>query len=96
MKLLRPLAFLLAAFVAAQVPASAQQSGVRQWIAGGPNPTRYEISITPNVEALTFKGLLLRLQANIEKDPGKQQSLIKEATELSDKANELRKKATGA
>jgi len=48
------------------------------------------------VEALTFKGLLLRLQANIEKDPGKQQALIKEATELSDKANELRKKATGA
>ncbi len=48
------------------------------------------------VEALTFKGLLLRLQANIEKDPGKQQALIKEATELSDKANDLRKKATGA
>jgi tetratricopeptide (TPR) repeat protein len=48
------------------------------------------------VEALTFKGLLLRLQANVEKDPGKQQALLKEATELSDKANDLRKKATGA
>ena len=40
-------------------------------------------------------GLLLRLQANVEKDPAKQQALIKEATALSDKANELRKKAAG-
>ena len=48
------------------------------------------------VEALTFKGLLLRLQANVEKDPAKQQALIKEATVLGDKANELRKqKASG-
>jgi len=48
------------------------------------------------VEALTFKGLLLRLQANLEKDPGKQQGLLKEATALSDKANELRKAQTQA
>jgi tetratricopeptide (TPR) repeat protein len=47
------------------------------------------------VEAITFRGLLLRLQANVEKDPAKQQALIKEATALSDKANELRKKAAG-
>ena len=51
---------------------------------------------TDYVEALTFKGLLLRLQALVEKEPAKQQALIKEATELSDKANDLRKKATGA
>jgi tetratricopeptide (TPR) repeat protein len=43
-------------------------------------------------EALVYKGLLLRLQANLEKDPAKQQSLIKEATVLRDKAEELRKK----
>ncbi len=43
------------------------------------------------VEALTFKGLLLRLQANLEKEVSKQQALLKEATALSDKANELRK-----
>ena len=48
------------------------------------------------VEALTFKGLLLRLQALVEKDPSKQQALIKEATELADKANDLKKKAAGA
>ena len=47
------------------------------------------------MEALTFKGLLLRLQANVEKDPAKQQALLKEATTLSDRANELRKKAAG-
>ena len=47
------------------------------------------------VEAITFRGLLLRLQANVEKDPAKQQALINEATALSDKATELRKKAAG-
>ncbi len=46
------------------------------------------------VEALTFKGLLLRLQANLEKEPAKQQALIKEATALAEKATELRKQQT--
>lgn len=48
------------------------------------------------VEALTFKGLLLRQQALIEKDPGKQQQLLKEGTALGDKANALRKGRGGA
>jgi tetratricopeptide (TPR) repeat protein len=43
-------------------------------------------------EALVYKGLLLRLQANMEKDVAKQQALIKEATTLRDRAEELRKK----
>jgi Flp pilus assembly protein TadD len=43
-------------------------------------------------EALVYKGLLLRLQANVEKDPAKQQALIKEATQLRDRAEDLRKK----
>jgi tetratricopeptide (TPR) repeat protein len=48
------------------------------------------------VEAIIYKGLLLRLQAVLEKDPGKQQALIKQATELHDKAEEIRKrKAAG-
>jgi tetratricopeptide (TPR) repeat protein len=46
------------------------------------------------VDALVYKGLLLRLQAPLEKDPAKQQSLLKQATELSDKANDLRKQKT--
>ena len=41
------------------------------------------------VDALTFKGLLLRLQANLEKDPAKQQQLLKEADVLHDKADGL-------
>jgi Flp pilus assembly protein TadD len=44
------------------------------------------------IEALVYKGLLLRLQANQEKDVTKQQALIKEATTLRDKAEDLRKK----
>lgn len=47
------------------------------------------------VEALTFKGLLLRLQANLEKDPAKQQALLKEAVALGDKANDLKKQQAG-
>jgi tetratricopeptide (TPR) repeat protein len=44
------------------------------------------------VEALVFRGLLLRHQARLEKDPAKQQSLIKEANDLSERANALRKR----
>jgi tetratricopeptide (TPR) repeat protein len=48
------------------------------------------------VEAIVYKGLLLRLQATLEKDPGKQQTLLKEAEALSSKAADLRKqKAAG-
>lgn len=69
----------------------------KEYIEKGLDAVNKAISLkTDYVEALTFKGLLLRLQANVEKDPGKQQALLKEATELSDKANDLRKKATGA
>jgi len=42
-------------------------------------------------EALTYKNLLLRLQANLEKDPAKQQALLKQADQLRDKAQELQK-----
>jgi tetratricopeptide (TPR) repeat protein len=45
-------------------------------------------------EALTYKNLLLRLQANLEKDPAKQQSLIKEADKLRDQALDIRKQKT--
>src|SRR6187402_860081 len=54
------------------------------------------LEIKPDyVEALTYKGLLLRTQALVEKDPKKQQQLIKEGTELSDKANAMRKAKAG-
>jgi len=43
------------------------------------------------VEAITYKGLLLRTQALVEKNPAKQQELIREGTALSEKANAMRK-----
>lgn len=46
------------------------------------------------LEAVVYKGLLLRLQANLEKEPAKQQQLIKEAEVLQSKAKELQKKKT--
>ena len=51
------------------------------------------LQIRPDyMEAMTYKGLLLRVQALIEKDPAKQQALLKEANMLHDKAEDLRKK----
>ena len=44
------------------------------------------------MEALVYKGLLLRSQALLEKDPAKQQLLIKQAEQLSAQAADLRKK----
>ena len=46
------------------------------------------------MEALVYKGLLLRVQANLEKDASKQAALIKEATALKDQAEEIKKKRT--
>ena len=55
------------------------------------------LEIKPDyMDAMVYKGLLLRLQATLEKDPAKQQQLIKDATTLHDKAEELKKKTTGA
>ncbi len=48
------------------------------------------------MEAMVYKNLLLRLEANLEKDAKRQQELLKEADALRDKAQELRKqKAQG-
>lgn len=57
----------------------------------------HALQIKPDyMEALVYKNLLLRLQANLEKDPAKQSALIKEADKLRDRAQELRKqKAAG-
>ena len=42
-------------------------------------------------EALTYKNILLRMQANLEKDPAKQKQLISEADDLQNKAMESRR-----
>lgn len=45
--------FLLALAIAAVAPAAQAQ---RAWFEAGPTPLRYEISVTPNVDAATFTG----------------------------------------
>ena len=48
------------------------------------------------MEALVFKNLFLRLQANVERNPARQQTLLREADQLRNRAEELRKqKAAG-
>jgi tetratricopeptide (TPR) repeat protein len=55
------------------------------------------IELKPDyVDALTYKGLLLRVQARIEKDPKVQQALLKEATTYGDRAVEVRNKQRAA
>ena len=53
------------------------------------------LQIRPDyLEALVYKGLLLRTEALLEKNPARQQALIKEATQLQSQAEELKKKKT--
>jgi tetratricopeptide (TPR) repeat protein len=47
-------------------------------------------------EALTYKNLLFRQQARIEKSPAKQQELIKQAEEVYQRALEVQKRQRGA
>jgi tetratricopeptide (TPR) repeat protein len=55
------------------------------------------IKLNPNYfEALTYKNLLLRVQANLEKNPARQQALLREANEFRDKAQEIRNKSKAA
>jgi tetratricopeptide (TPR) repeat protein len=47
------------------------------------------------MEALVYKNLLLRVQANLERNPARQQALLKEAEQLSNRAEEIRKRNAG-
>ncbi len=47
-------------------------------------------------EALTYKNLLLRVQATLEKDPKVQQALLREADSFRDRATEIRNKQRAA
>jgi tetratricopeptide (TPR) repeat protein len=44
------------------------------------------------MEALVYKNLLLRVQANLEQNPARQQALIKEATDLQNRAEDIKKR----
>ena len=63
---------------------------------GSRRSTRRSRSRADYMEAVAYKNLLLRLQANLSKDPAEQQRLLREADQLRDKAEALRKqKAAG-
>jgi len=67
----------------------------KDFVAKGTTAIDHALQLKPDyIEAITYKGLLLRLQANLEKDPAKQQQLLKDATSLSEKANAMRKAKT--
>jgi tetratricopeptide (TPR) repeat protein len=67
----------------------------REYVAKGIEATDKALQIKPDyMEAIVYKGLLLRLSANLEKDPQKQKALLDQAKELGDKAAALRKQKT--
>jgi|SRR5579872_1969721 len=69
----------------------------REFVQKGMEAVDHALQIKPDyIDALVYKGLLLRLQANLEPNADKQKELIKQAEQLSEKANQLRKqKAAG-
>ena len=67
------------------------------YVLSGIDAVNKAVEIRPDyMEAIAYKNLLLRLQANLEKDPAKQQALLREADQLRDKATELRKQKAPA
>ncbi|HEY2323122.1 MAG TPA: hypothetical protein VGJ82_09700 [Thermoanaerobaculia bacterium] len=63
----------------------------------GKNALAKAISMKPEYfEAIVYQNLLLRQQALVETDPGKQQELIKQADELKTKAVEIVRKRKAA
>jgi aminopeptidase N len=52
----RPFAFAALLLAGVLSPTAIAQTSQRQWFEGQPTPLRYEISVTPNVEAATFAG----------------------------------------
>jgi len=74
-----------------------KESEKKEFVGKGVEAVDHALQIKPDyMEALVYKNLLLRLQANMEKDTAKQQALLKEADRLRDRAQELRKqKAAG-
>jgi tetratricopeptide (TPR) repeat protein len=65
----------------------------REYVKNGLTAVDKAIALNPNyVEALTYRGLLLRVEAAMEKDAGRQKALLTEAGQLQEKAVGLKKK----
>jgi len=68
----------------------------RDYVLKGIDATNRALALNPDyMEALTYKNILLRMQANTEKDPKRQKELIEEADKLRNKAIEIQKKQKG-
>jgi tetratricopeptide (TPR) repeat protein len=64
----------------------------RAFVQKGLEAVDHALQIKPDyVDAMVYKGLTLRLQATLEKDHEKAMTLVKQAEQLSEKANTLRK-----
>ena len=73
--------------------ATLKEQQKREFLQKGLAAIDQALKIKPDyMEALVYKGLLLRLEANLEKDAKRQAELMKEANQLKDKAEDLRKK----
>jgi len=70
----------------------------REYVKNGLTSVDKAIALNPEyVEALTYRGLLLRIEAAMEKDAKRQTALLDEAKQLQEKAVALKKKqASGA
>jgi len=70
----------------------------RDYVKNGLSAVDKAIALNPDyIEALTYRGLLLRVEAAMEKDAGRQKQLLNEAISLQEKAVGLKKKqASGA
>jgi len=68
-----------------------------EYVQAGLEAVDKSLSLKPDYfEALTYKNLLLRVQANLEKNPAKQQDLLKQANQFRDRAQEVQKKQRAA
>ena len=70
----------------------------REYVKSGLTAVDKALALNPDyVEALVYRGLLLRTEATIEKDAARQKALLTEASQLQEKAVALKKKqASGA
>ena len=70
----------------------------REYVKNGITSVDKALALNPDyVEALTYRGLLLRIEAAMEKDAARQKALLNEASQLQEKAVALKKKqASGA
>lgn len=68
----------------------------KDYIMKGIEATDRALKLNPDyAEALTYKNILLRMQAGVETDLGKRAQLMKEADEIKARAMELQAKAAG-